>query len=297
MTAAATTNTSSSRPERDVATEVEAIVRASGTSFFWGMRLLPEARRRAIFAVYAYCRDIDDIADGDAPDPTKQARLAAWRAEIERLYEGTPSHPITRALQMPVARFNLQKEEFLALIAGMERDAHGGLIAPTDAALRSYCRQVAGAVGMLAMQIFAENDPAATPELREEIAVTLGEALQLTNILRDIGDDAAMGRLYLPEDLLARHGATAREPDALLRDPALPAICGELASEARARFHQSRALLARVDRRTARPCRLMLEVYARLLDRLEATAWRTPERRIRLSKAEKLWVVLRHGII
>jgi phytoene synthase len=296
MTAAATMDTASS-PDRRAAAEVEDIVRASGTSFFWGMRVLPEARRRAIFAVYAYCRDIDDIADGEAPDATKQARLAEWREEIDRLYNGAPTHPITRALQMPVARFALQKDEFLALLAGMERDAHGGLIAPTDAALRSYCRQVAGAVGMLAMQIFAEDDPAATPDLKERIAVTLGEALQLTNILRDIGDDAALGRLYLPEDLLARHGATAREPGALLNDPALPAVCGELAAEARARFVESRDLLARVDRRTARPCRLMLEVYARLLHRLEATAWRTPERRIRLSKAEKLWVVLRHGIV
>lgn len=298
MTGAAPTPTAAATdPAADVTARVEAIVRASGTSFFWGMRMLPEARRRAIFAVYAYCREIDDIADGDAPDATKQAALAEWRREIERLYTGTPTHPVARALAEPVRRFDLPRAEFLALLDGMERDARGGPIAPTDPDLRSYCRQVAGAVGMLAMQIFAEDDPAADAATREAIAVTLGEALQLTNILRDLADDARMGRLYLPEPLLDRHGATAREPRALLHDPALPAICAELAAEAQARFDRARRLLARVERRTARPCRLMLEVYARLLDRLRAGGWRHPETRVRVPKWQKLWVVARHGLL
>jgi len=275
---------------------VEGIVRASGTSFFWGMRLLPEHRRRAIFAVYAYCRAIDDIADGDAPAATKQAQLAGWREEIARLYAGHPGHAITRALAEPVRRFALPQNEFLALLDGMERDARGGPIAPTDADLRSYCRQVAGAVGMLAIRIFAEDDPNADPETCEAIAVTQGEALQLTNILRDLGDDAERGRLYLPDALLDRHGAATRDPTALLRDPALPAVCRELADEAEARFARSWRLLATVDRQTARPCRLMLGVYERLLRRLQATGWRHPERRVRVPKWEKLWVVARHGL-
>lgn len=280
----------------DAARHVERVVRASGTSFFWGMRLLPEHRRRAIFAVYAYCRDIDDIADGDADPATKHTRLTAWRDEIERLYAGTPTHPISQALAEPVRRFDLPKAEFHALLDGMERDAAGGPIAPTDADLRSYCRQVAGAVGMLAIRIFAERDPNADPATQDAIAVTQGEALQLTNILRDLGDDAARGRLYLPDALLDRHGAATRDPNALLGDPALPGVCRELAAEARARFDRAWALLDGVDPGTARPCRLMLGVYERLLRRLEATAWRHPERRVRVPKWEKLWVVLRHGI-
>ena len=276
---------------------VAAIVRDSGTSFYWGMRLLPPHRRAAIFAVYAYCRAIDDIADGETPDADKQAALAQWRAEIARLYAGTPEHPITQALAGPVHRFDLPQAEFLALLTGMERDAHGGIIAPDDAALTSYCRQVAGAVGMLAMRIFGEADPAADAETQEAIAVTLGEALQLTNILRDLGDDAAMGRLYLPAPLLARHGIATRDPQALLSEPTLPAACADLAATARARFTRARALLAGVDPATARPCRLMLEVYARLLDRLEAAAWAHPEHRVRVPKTEKLWIVLRHGLM
>ena len=279
-----------------VAERIDAIVRASGTSFFWGMRLLPPERREAIFAVYAYCREIDDIADGDADDTTKQAQLADWRVEVEALYAGRPGHPITYALSGPIRRFNLPKQEFLALLNGMERDAQGGLIAPTDDALFSYCRQVAGAVGVLAMYIFAAGDEHADKATCDDIAITLGEALQLTNILRDLGDDARRGRLYLPETRLEKHGARTRDPEALLSDPALPAICREIAGEARARYARARHLLDGVAPRTARPCRLMLEVYARLLARLEAADWRQPDRRPRVPGWQKLWVVLRHGL-
>jgi len=296
MTSTADTADTGTRHPDDPWREVEAIVRASGTSFFWGMRLLPAHRRRAIFAVYAYCRDIDDIADGDWPTATKQARLQGWRDEVERIYTGTPTHAIARALVEPVRRFDLPKAEFHALLDGMARDAEGGPIAPTEADLRGYCRQVAGAVGMLAIRIFAENDPNADPETLDAIAVTQGEALQLTNILRDLGDDAARGRLYLPDARLEHHGARTRDPRALLDDPALPAVCRELAAEAEARFARTHELLRGVAPGTARPCRLMLGVYERLLRRLQATGWRHPEQRARVPKWEKLWVVARHGI-
>ncbi|RDD61133.1 presqualene diphosphate synthase HpnD [Ferruginivarius sediminum] len=281
----------------DALQRVEKTVRKSGSSFFWGMRLLPRERREAIYAVYAYCREVDDIADGDAPDSVKHRQLAEWRAEVERLYAGTPTHPVTRALAAPVRRFGLPKEELLAILDGMERDARGGIVAPTDAALRSYCRQVAGAVGMLAMHIFADGDTRADRATCEELAITLGEGLQLTNILRDLGDDAARGRLYLPEEVLQAAGVTAREPRDILRDPALPAACAMLARTARQRFARSRALMERLDKGTARPCRLMLEIYARILDTLETSGWRHPERRVRVPKWTKLWIVLRHGIL
>ncbi len=282
---------------RDLRQEVEQTVQSSGTSFFWGMRLLPRDRREAIYAVYAYCREVDDIADGGEPDACKQARLAAWREEVEALYAGKPQHPVARALAEPIRTFDLPKSEFHAILDGMERDAQGGIVAPTEADLISYCRQVAGAVGVLAMQIFGKDDPAADAATRLELAETLGEALQLTNILRDLGDDAERGRLYLPEERLRAADVQAREPLALLTDPALPLVCRDLAKLARQRFARARTLLDGLERSTARPCRLMLEVYSRLLDRLEAEDWQRPEMRMRLSKGEKLWVVLRHGIV
>lgn len=284
-------------PGEDPLQRVERTVRRSGTSFFWGMRVLPRRRREAIYAVYAYCREIDDIADGDAPTAEKLAALARWREEVERLAAGRPGHPVTQALAGPMRRFGLPKAELLALLDGMERDARGGVVAPSDEALRRYCRQVAGAVGMLAMHIFAAGDPRADRAACEELAVTLGEALQLTNILRDLADDAARGRLYLPETLLQSAGVTAREPRAILSDPALPRACAGLAAVARRRFARSRTLIDGLSRSTARPCRLMLAVYERLLDRLEAGRWRRPARRVRLSGREKLWIVLRHGLL
>lgn len=276
---------------------VERTVRRSGTSFFWGMRVLPRARREAIYAVYAYCREIDDIADGDQPAAAKLADLAWWREEVERLAAGRARHPVTRALTGPMRRFGLPKAEFLALLDGMERDARGGVVARNEADLRGYCRQVAGAVGMLAMHIFAADDPRADSAACEELAVTLGEALQLTNILRDLGDDAARGRLYLPETLLRGAGVRAREPLAVLDDPALPGACAELAAMARRRFARSRTLIDGLSRSTARPCRLMLVIYERLLDRLEAGRWQRPARRVRVPGWEKLWIVLRHGVL
>jgi len=276
--------------------QVRATVRNAGSSFFWGMRLLPPERRAAIYAVYAYCREIDDIADGEQPGEAKLAALDAWRTEIDRLDAGAPTSAIGRALAAARTRFALPGEEFRYLLDGMERDARGGEIAPTHADLRLYCRQVAGAVGMLAMPIFAADDPRADGETSAAIAVTLGEALQLTNILRDLGDDAARGRLYLPRELLEANGVTARTPDALLADPKLPAACRDLAATADARFQRARALLDTVSPATARPCRLMLEMYARLLRRLRENDWRHPERRLSIPKRDKLAVVLRHGL-
>ncbi|HTZ34907.1 MAG TPA: squalene/phytoene synthase family protein, partial [Stellaceae bacterium] len=193
-------------------------VEAAGTSFYWAMRLLPRERREAMYAVYAFCREIDDIAD-DWPAAERAAGLATWRDEIEALYGGgRPRHLVARALQQPVARFALRKGDFHDLIAGMEMDAAADIRAPDLATLDLYCARVASAVGHLSVSIFGDPGAAA-----HEVADALGRALQLTNILRDLDEDAARGRLYLPRELLDRHGIRDLEPRAVLRHPALPA--------------------------------------------------------------------------
>ena len=276
---------------------VRATVAGARSSFFWGMRVLPAQRRDAIFAVYAYCRAIDDIADGADAAVDKRAALAAWRETVRTIERGErPAGAIALALADAQRRFALPTAELHQLLDGMARDAEGGAVASTYPELWSYCRQVAGAVGMLAMPIFAAGDPRADAATQHAIAVTLGEALQLTNILRDLGDDAARGRRYLPNDLLAESGVAARTPDGLLHDPNLPVAGRTLAAAARRRFARSRELLAGVAPRTARPCRLMLEVYARLLARIEAADWRRPGERVRVPTADKMTVVLRHAV-
>lgn len=271
------------------AARAEAIVRRSGTSFFWGMRVLPPERRRAMYAVYAFCRAVDDIVDEPGEAVEQRARLDAWRAELDRLYAGQPpGDPIAQALLPAIRRFDLPKAEFLAVIAGMEMDLDGHSVAPAMAGLQLYCRRVAGAVGLLSVRCFGADEPEA-----EELAVVLGEALQLTNILRDLGEDAAAGRLYLPAELLERHGIAARQPDAVLDDPRLPAVCHELAALARRRYAEARSLFARCDRRRLRPVTLMIASYEPLLDRLEATGWREPRRRVSLPRWRSL-LLLRH---
>ena len=217
--------------------------------------------------------------------------LAAWRQEIEALYRGRPTRRTTQALLRPVADYRLPQAEFLAVIDGMEMDARGPVVAPDRATLALYCRCVAGAVGQLSIRAFGAEGQAA-----ERLAVALGEALQLTNVLRDQAEDAADGRLYLPEELLAAAGVASRDPAAVLRDPKVGEARAALAAWAEERFAESRALIARLPRRTIRPAVLMLEVYWRLWQRMAARGWDVVEPRVRLSAAQKLWVLLRHGV-
>lgn len=271
---------------------VRAVVAASGTSFLWGMRILPRPRRDAMYAIYAFCRAVDDVADDPGAREVKLAGLADWRREIDRLYAGRPTTPITRALAGPVAEFALPQAEFAAVIDGMEMDVERAIVAPTLDDFALYCRRVAGAVGMLSIHVFGDTSAAA-----QDLAVVEGEALQTTNVLRDLAEDAARGRLYMPRDLLEAHGVVGQSPAEVLADPALAPACAALAERARERFGRARELIAQCDRRRLRPARLMLETYDRLLARLDTRGWDRPAHRVRLSRAEKLWIALRYGLL
>ena len=270
----------------------QAVVAASGTSFYWGMRLLPRAKRDAMYAVYAFCREVDDVADGDLPPAAKLAELDAWRTEVEALFAGHPSWPTTLALVEPVRRFDLPKAEFDAMIDGMQMDAGERMRAPDLAELERYCRCVAGAVGLLSVRVFGAlgRDP-------ERGALALGEALQLTNILRDLVEDAERGRLYLPRELLDRQAIAERDPTRVLDHPALPAVCAELAERARQRFDEADRRFAGSDRRRMRPALVMMQVYWRTLERLVARGWQRLDQPVRLAKPERLWLALRYGLL
>ena len=281
--------------QRDEAALREAIrqrVEAAGTSFYWAMRLLPKHRREGMYAVYAFCREVDDIADDTAPPANKEAALATWHQEIEALYAGQPRHPVARGLRDPVMRFHLRREDFHAVIHGMEMDAVEDIRAPALATLDLYCGRVAGAVGHLSVHVFGDASDAA-----HQVADSLGRALQLTNILRDLDEDARRGRLYLPREILDRHGIRTTEPMAVLRHPALPAACRDLAAIAEEHFAQASLAMRRCSRRAMRPAALMGAFYRAMLDELLRSGWRDPSARISLSKPQKLWLVLRHGVV
>ena len=265
-------------------------VKASGTSFYSAMRLLPEARREAMFAIYAFCREVDDIADEGGTQAEKQAGLAEWRVEIDRLYAGAPQHPIAQALLGPMHDFKLRREDFLAVIDGMEMDATEEIQAPDMAMLDLYCDRVASAVGRLSVRAFG-----ATEAKADDVAYHLGRALQLTNILRDVAEDATRNRLYLPRDLLVKHGIATQEPTDVLAHPNLPAVCRDLALVAQRHFTDADAAMRLCAKTPMRPARIMGAVYGAILEKLLAWNWRDFTTPVKVPKWRKLFLALRYG--
>jgi squalene synthase HpnD len=276
----------------DPAGYVDSVVKGSGSSFYWAMRLLPQEKRRAMFSVYAFCREVDDIADEWGEFDSKMLQLGQWRREIEQLYGGQPRFPVTRALVRPVERFELRGEDFRAVIDGMEMDARETFrIADMDE-LILYCDRVACAVGRLSNRVFGLRD-----ERCDALAFALGQALQLTNILRDISEDAERGRLYLPVDLLKAYDITEEELPAILRNPEIGKVCDILAAAAENHFNQARDILTTCDRRQMRPAIMMMQVYRKLLKRLLQRGWRNLDTPAKVPGLAKTWIVLRYGIL
>ena len=270
---------------------VNRVVARSGTSFLWGMRALSAERRRAIYAIYAFCREVDDIADEPGENAHKRRALAAWREEIDQLYAGKPNWPTTRALLEPVRRYNLPRKEFLAVIDGMEIDARAAVRMQNLEELLHYCRKVAGAVGMLSIHAFGvPRNPGF------QIAEKLGNALQLTNILRDLKEDAALQRLYVPLELLDKHGVATTSLNAIMVHPGFSGACAELAGLARGYYSETESLIREFGWRRIRPAVLMMAVYRELLDRLEERGWTRIDVSIRLTRLRKMFLALRYGL-
>ena len=271
---------------------VDRVVSRSGTSFFWGMRVLPAERRRAMHAIYAFCRELDDIADEPGEVAAKRRALAAWREEIDRLYAGHPQWLTTRALLKPVRQFDLPRAEFIAVIDGMEIDAAPAVQMRKLDELLDYCRKVAGSVGVLSVHVFG------VPRYPGPgIAEALGNALQLTNILRDLKEDAELHRLYVPEELLERHGVAGRTPYALFAHPGFAGVCAELARLARGHYAEANRLLMEFGWRRMRPAALMMAVYRETLEHLEKRGWNRIGGPIRLTSARKAWLAVQYGLL
>ncbi len=266
-------------------------LRAAGSSFFWAMQLLPYQRREAMYALYVFCREVDDIADGDASRSLKQTWLSDWRNEIALLYAGRPRQAITRALSKAVHLYGLPCRDFLAVIDGMEMDARTDIRAPTMMDLDLYCERVAVAVGRLSMRIFGEETPAG-----ERVAAELGRALQLTNILRDLVEDARRHRLYLPRELLQAHGIFATTPSWVLAQPALSNVCRDLAMLAEGHYAAAADAIGASPRSKVRPAAVMLGIYRALLHELLARGWRNLDEPVRIPGWRKLGLVVRHGL-
>ena len=269
---------------------VETIVRAAGTSFYRGMAMLPPDRRAAMYAIYAFCRIVDDIADDETPFETKKPRLDQWRARIAALYAGDATDAVTRVLARAIAAYDLRQKDFQAVIDGMQTDAETVVVAPSMDALDLYCDQVASAVGRLSVRIFGDASDHA-----DIVAHHLGRALQLTNILRDIHEDARRGRLYLPKDLL--EPANIPLSTAALVHPALPLVCRDLADIAQDHFDEAFAWMRQCDKIAMKPARMMAASYAAILAALRRGSWKTLDKPVKLSKFTKLKLAIRYVLL
>jgi squalene synthase HpnD len=262
---------------------------ASGSSFYAAMRILPQEQREAMFQIYSFCRQVDDIADSDGPREQRLAALQQWREDIDALYQGHPPARL-RDYVASVKQFGLEREDFLAIVDGMEMDVPQDIRAPDLATLDLYCDRVASAVGRLSVKVFGLP--------REDgilLAHHLGRALQLTNILRDIDEDAAIGRLYLPKEGLVQAGIGSTDPLVVAADPAVPKVCAPLVDRARNHFAQADQIMARNSRRAVRAPRIMSKYYGSILALLVARGFANPRTPVRLNKAARIAILLRYG--
>ncbi len=265
--------------------------RAAGSSFYTAMRILPRPQREGMFEVYSFCRSVDDIADTEGPREPRLAELEGWRSDVNALYDGRPAAHLA-GLARTVRRFGLAREDFLAIIDGVEMDVREDIRAPALATLDLYCDRVASAVGRLSVRVFGMERDAGL-----RLAHHLGRALQLTNILRDLDKDAAMGRLYLPQEALRAAGIDGSDPQMVLAHPNIGAACEVVVARAREHFAASDRIMADAPRRTVRAARIMGEAYRTILDGLIRRGWRPPRRPVRIGRWRLIATVLRFGLL
>jgi phytoene synthase len=264
--------------------------KAVGSSFYLAMRLMPKRERDAMFAIYAYCRRVDDIADdGLGTRAERHERLEAWRYDLEALYGGQKPQRVA-FLAPAVAQFGLRMQDFSTILDGMEMDVAEDIVAPDLTTLDLYCERVASAVGRLSIKVFGmEEGPGF------ELAHHLGRALQLTNILRDIDEDAGIGRLYLPREYLFSAGFKSLDPRMVVSDPRVDGVCRAVAALAHQHYDKAQAILARKPKGRIATPRLMGAVYSEILKATETQGFVPPRKRVSLSRGKLAALLLRAG--
>lgn len=259
----------------------------SGSSFYYAFRFLPDERRRAITALYAFCREVDDVVDECTDPGVARLKLQWWRDEIARLFDAVPQHPVARALREPVERHNLPREYFLEIVDGMEMDLDCQRY-PAWKDLALYCHRVAGVVGLLSAEIFGYRNRQTL-----KYAGELGMAFQLTNILRDVREDARRGRVYLPAEALAQFGVPEQDLLDHRHTPQVHALLLHVLARTREHYRKALALLPDEDRYAQRSGLIMAAIYQATLDELERDGLRVLDRRVALTPLRKLWIAWR----
>lgn len=256
----------------------------SGSSFYYSFLFLPPERRRAITALYAFCREVDDTVDETSDASVARIKLAWWRTEVSTMYKGSPTHPVTQALQPHVATYKLEEQHLQAIIDGMEMDLDQSRYLDF-AGLQKYCWRVAGVVGILSASIFGYTRPETLA-----YAEKLGLAFQLTNIIRDVGDDARKGRIYIPVNELQQFNVTAADILNFRHSEKFEALMRFQNERAQRTYDEALALLPKQDRRAQRPGLMMAAIYRTLLDEIARDNFQVLNQRISLTPLRKLWL-------
>jgi phytoene synthase len=256
----------------------------SGSSFYYSFLFLPPERRRAITALYAFCREVDDVVDECTDAGVARLKLASWRGEVAQVYDGHPSHPVAVALAAVKDRFSLPQERLQEIIDGMEMDLNHAGYADFES-LRLYCHRVASVVGLLSAEIFGFRDARTLDYARD-----LGLAFQLTNIIRDVGEDARRGRIYLPREEMQRHGVSAGDIVAARETANFRSLMEFQIGRAVEFYRRALETLPALDRRSQRPGLVMAAIYRTLLDEIKADGCRVLTRRTSLTPIRKLWI-------
>jgi len=256
----------------------------SGSSFYYSFLFLPEERRRAITALYAFCREVDDVVDDCSDVVTARATLAWWRQELAAAYHGAPQHPVARALAEVAPRFNLAEARLAEIIDGMQMDLELNRY-PGFEALRLYCHRVAGVVGLLSAEIFGYQDRRTL-----EYAADLGMAFQLTNIIRDVGEDARRNRIYLPLDEIERYGVSLADISGSRETDNFRRLMAFQIERALGYYREAFVKLPAVDRRAQRAGIIMAAIYRTLLDEIRRDGCHVLTRRVSLTPIRKLWI-------
>lgn len=265
------------------------MVKKSGTSFFWSMRLLPIGKRNAMYTIYAFFRHIDDIVDGDKEVTEKLELIEAWRQELDNIYDKkTPETEIGRKIYKNCMRFKLPKSEFVRMIDSISMDLPNPVQAPDLNQFNKYCRGVAGVPGSLSLRIFGVEDE----NLIERLSTTLGNALQITNILRDVKEDAQADRLYIPKEYLEKAQIESTDPLTVVVNKNLAIAREELAKVAAQNYAEAYDLIKKLDKKTARPVLMIANIYKRYFDIMQNRGWEIISPKPYISKWKKLSLAL-----
>ena len=260
----------------------------SKSSFYWGMRILGSEKRNAMYAIYAFCKEVDDIGDKNAKKANKKKELNLWRKKIDQIYKNNFNDTFAKELNKNIKRYSLKKNLFIEIINGIEMDIDNKMVRPSKKIFDLYCYRVAGAVGLLSLSIFGENN-----KFSRKFGLNLANAFQITNILRDIKEDSLMKRLYMPNEIIKKANIKEKSINDIIKNKNFDKAYKMLSKVADRKFKEAERYLKYCSKKKLRSAIIMMETYKLLLKKLKKKGWSDCKEKVKLNKIEKVILFLK----